>query len=78
MTSVVIDEVTSEFPTYNLDTNVESDIHRAYNEHGGKVKDLPKLPKNVGGKVHFMIGIKYYRYFPCEVYRIPSTGLNNI
>ena len=55
VTGVVIDEVTSEFPTYNLDTNVESDIHRAYKEHGGKVKDLPKLPKKVGSKVHFMI-----------------------
>ena len=32
---------------------------------------LPKLPKFVGGETDIMLGIKYAKYFPKEVYSLP-------
>ena len=51
---------------------VEDDIKKAYKISGGNLKELPKLPKSVGGHTDFMIGIKYLRYYPKKVFQLPS------
>ena len=51
---------------------VEDDIKKAYKISGGNLKELPKLPKSVGGHTDFMIGIKYLRYYPEKVFQLPS------
>ena len=33
---------------------------------------LPNLPRFVGGETDIMLGIKYAKYFPKEVYSLPS------
>ena len=51
---------------------VEDDIKTAYKVSGKNLKELPKLPKSVGGHIDVMIGIKYLRYYPEKVFRLPS------
>ena len=48
---------------------MKRDINRAYKKN---FKGLPKLPVSVGGQTDFMIGIKYLKYFPKEVFKLPS------
>ena len=38
------------------------------------VSNLPKLPEEVGGETDLLIGIKYLKYFPEAVFKLP-TGL---
>ena len=71
MSGTVIDEIASEFPTYPL-SKVQEDIQEAYIVNGGNVEDLPKLPQHIGGRVDFMLGIKYLRYHPQKVFSMPS------
>ena len=72
MTGVCLDEITQEFPMYPLHGKVLKDIQKSYAKSGGKINDLPRIPKTVGGKVDFMLGIKYLRYFPELIYQLPS------
>ena len=72
LTGVCLQQVTQEFPQYPLSGKVENDIVQGYLDAGGNVYDLPKLPKTVGGNVDFMLGIKYLRYFPKEIFKLPS------
>ena len=51
---------------------VESDIREIYASAGGSARDLPKLPKCVGGNTGIMIGIQYNKYYPTEVFRLPN------
>ena len=41
----------------------------------GGQRNIPKLPKSIGGDIHMMIGIKYLRYHPKLVFQSP-TGLH--
>ena len=41
-------------------------------ESGGNIEDLPKLPEAVGGKIDFIIGIKYLHYYPQKIFQMPS------
>ena len=70
--SLCLDKITSTFPTYPLKGDIEKDIHEAYRTAGGKSEDLPSLPNSVGGDVDVMIGCKYNRYMPKEIFRLPS------
>ena len=72
MSGVCLDKITETFPTYPLKGRIESDIRRAYSDNGGNVHHLPSLPQCVGGDTDLMIGIKYHRYFPVEVFRMDS------
>ena len=36
------------------------------------MKNLPKLPRYIGGNTDFMIGIKYLRYYPEKIFQLPS------
>ena len=71
ISGLCLDKVTSEFPTYNLQ-QVQKDIHKAYQRNKMHKKTLPKLPNAVGGQTDLMIGIKYLKYFPKEIFQLPS------
>ena len=71
MSGVVLDQVTSEFPQYKLNTEIWTDIKAEFKKQKGNPYELPRLPATVGGKVSFMIGIKNSKYFPEEQFRLP-------
>ena len=71
-TGLCFDKLTEDFATYPLQGAVEDDIRTAYKISGGNVDDLPRLPKSVGGEVDFLVGIKYNRHAPREVFRTVS------
>ena len=74
MTALCLDEITSPFPKYPL-SKVENDIQSyVKSNEPSLLPSLPKLSEEVGGKVHFMIGKHYLKYFPREVTRL-ETGL---
>ena len=67
-----LDQITQKFPVYPLKGVIEDEINNAY-----KVKDdmreLPRLPHTVGGlTTAFMMGVKYKKYFPKEIFMMPS------
>ena len=70
------DEITAEFQMYPFQGQVEEDIIASYQKNNQNSSNLPKLPKSVGGKTDFMLGIKYFRYYPEIVFQLPS-GLAN-
>ena len=70
-----MDVITEAFPKYPLAGQVENDIAAAFVNAGGNAKCLPKLEPVVGGETDFMIGIKFNRHFPTEVYKCPVSGL---
>ena len=72
MSGLVIERLTDEFPTYTLNTDVQKDIVTEFVKCKGDVNDLPKLIKNIGGQVDIMIGVKYLRYYPKEVFMLLS------
>ena len=71
-TGLCFEKLTEDFATYPLQGAVEEDIRTAFRISGGNVDDLPRLPKSVGGQVDFLIGIKYNRHAPREVFRTVS------
>ena len=72
LSGLCLNEITQKFPSYPLQGEIEDDIHRAYNLTE-KPRELPKLPRSVGGsETDFMIGIKYKRYQPKEIFELPS------
>ena len=72
LTGACLDKITETFPNYPLQGEVETDIRAAYKKSGGNLFQLPDLPAFVGGNVSFMFGILYNRYFPTEIFRLPS------
>ena len=72
LSGVCLDKITSTFPQYPLHGQVIDDIHKAYKLSGGDTKNLPAVPRYVGGDVDFMIGVKYLRYHPEKVFSLPS------
>ena len=72
MTGVSLEKITLTFPEYPLDGSVIKDIHTAYTKTGGNPSTLPTLPPIIGGDVDFMVGIKYLRYHPQQVFQLPS------
>ena len=71
LNGISLDSITTTFPQYPLQ-NVFHDITTNFKLSGGDPNKLPKPPVNVGGDVHFMIGISYLRYHPKLVYQLPS------
>ena len=70
MSGICLTKLTDEFPQYPL-AEAEKDLREAA---GNMSKVFPKLPKNAGGKVDIMIGIRYMRYQPKAVFQ-SKTGL---
>lgn len=71
VSGMCLDKVTSEFPKYNLH-EVQKDIIKEYEAKRIDSKNLPKLPKFVGGATDIMLGITYLKYFPKPVFELPS------
>lgn len=67
-----LDLITQPFPLYPLKGDVEKDICSSFALSGGDPTSLPTLEPSVGGVTHFMFGAQYNRYFPEEVFRMPS------
>ena len=61
-------QLTARFPQYPLH-EVNKTIRQNY---PGNPSTLPKPSPTVGGDVHFMIGVKYLRYAPKLIFRLPS------
>ena len=57
---------------YHLNGRVQRYINDVYRSQGGMVSNLPKLPEE--GETDLLIGIKYLKYFPEAVFKLP-TGL---
>lgn len=69
---VCLEAITTKFPLYPIQGEVETDIKNAFIQSGGDAMKLPSLPKLAGGNVDFMIGIKYNRYHPTPIFTLPS------
>ena len=75
MSGVCLEKITATFPSYPLQGEVEQDLIQAFKKTKKRIsKQLPKLPKFVGGDTDFMIGIRYLRYYPEKIFELP-TGL---
>ena len=72
MSGICLDKITEEFPTFKLNTQVRDDIERGYQKSGRNIADLPTLPDEIGGSVDIMIGARYLRYHPKEIFQLPS------
>ena len=72
LSGLCVDDITEPFPFYPL-KEVEKDFRAQIGRSNKElVKELPKLPTKVGGKVGIMIGKAYLKYFPKEVARLES------
>ena len=71
-TGLCLDQITQKFPVYPLQGVIEDDISRAHSLTND-TRQLPKLPVTVGGlHTSFMIGMKFKKYFPTEIFMMPS------
>ena len=75
LSGLCLDRVTADLPRFAL-KDVENDVIRMCQEQGGSalVNSLPKLPEEIGGETHILLGIKYKRYLPVDVW-VSQTGL---
>ena len=72
LAGVCLDTITNTFPIYPIKGQLQDDIFKAYEENGGNIDSLPKLPDSIGGDVDIMIGSKYLRYHPEAIFSLPS------
>ena len=71
-TGLCLDQITQKFPVYPLQGAIEDDLNQAHNLTGDKRK-LPRLPRTVGGlRTAFMMGVKFKKHFPKEIFMMPS------
>ena len=70
LSGVCLDQTTVKFSQYPLKGIIE-DIAAGYKRQGNNPRDLPQLPQFVGGDKDFMLGIKYLRYYPENVFQLP-------
>ena len=73
VTALMMDEVTSPFPLWNVKA-AWTDIYNEFSKmHNGNPPKLPKAPQKVGGQpVSVMIGIRYLKLFPKPLFHLPS------
>ena len=67
---ICVDKITETMPTYPL-TRIKSDLDSAWESCKRRAR-LPRLPDDVGGDTHIMLGIVYNKWFPTEIFRLPS------
>ena len=60
-------QITSKFPMYPL-ASVQVDIENAFKKSGGEIKNLPKVPKFIGGDIDFMLIIIQKRYSDLTIF----------
>ena len=66
-----LDRITHKFPTYPLQ-EAYNDLKASFLEDGRSIDNLPTLPTSIGGEVDLMIGIKFLRYHPEPIFKMPS------
>ena len=62
------DQITVKFPQYLL-KGIVGYIAAGYKRQGNNPRDLPQLPKSVGGDTDFTLGIKKLSYYPEKVFQ---------
>lgn len=70
LSGICLTDITGDFPLFPL-KEAEKDLRLSA---GPLAKTFPKVPNHIGGRIDFMIGIKYLRYHPKQIYQLP-TGL---
>ena len=73
ITGSCMTKITAEFPMYTLD-EVEKDIRDNCLSQGSQelVDRLPRLPHSVGGETDILLGSKFAKYQPREIFRMDS------
>ena len=73
VTGLQMDNITSEFPTWNI-KSAWADIFAEFSRmHDGKPPPLPLHPDKVGGQsIDLMLGIRYLKIYPTLLYNLPS------
>ena len=71
LTGYCLDKVTATFPIFNLQ-EIEKDLRAKCKKQDGEsmLQKLPKLSKCVGGDTDILIGSRYSRCHPNEVWRV--------
>ena len=68
-----LEEITNPFPIFPLDKIVEEVKTEAFGQTNiVSQKNWPKFYSTCGGRTSIMIGQMYRRYYPVEVFRLPS------
>ena len=73
MCETCLDTVTAAFPVYDL-SGVEPEACKICLKDKGEslANTLPNFPPSIGGATDIMVGVKYLKYFPKAIYRLPS------
>jgi len=66
-----LERITHTFPAYPL-REVFNDIRSSFSKSGRRMSDLRTLPASISREVDLMIGIKYLRYHPETIFKLPS------
>ena len=77
ITGICMDKVTAALPEYDL-SGVEKDVQEMCRKEGGDelVEKLPKLARKVGGDTDILLGSKYLKVHPREVWSSEQSGLS--
>ena len=77
ITGVCMEKVTAEFPNYEL-RDVEREVRQQCHNVGGEtlLQKIPKLASYVGGETDILLGSKYLRVHPREVWRCEESGIS--
>ena len=71
LTGQCLEKITGRFVDFPLE-KVEKDFQKSYADAGHDPKNLPRLPKCVGGDTDIMIGIQYLKYWPRFVHQLEN------
>ena len=71
LSGTCLKSITGTFPQYELDEAFK-EIWESYETSGRDPKTLPTPSSVVGGKVDFMVGVKYLRYHPKLIHQLHS------
>ena len=76
LSGLCLPKITADFPTYTL-SDVADDIRGRCGAIGGQklVSQLPQFPASAGGGTDILLGSRYKRYFPKDVYEL-EDGLS--
>ena len=73
LSGACLDQITLTFPQYPLKI-VMKDMQKQFESSGGNSNSVPSVIRFVGGYTDFMIGAKYHRYYPEQIFQL-QTGI---
>ena len=76
LSGLCLPQITADFPTYTL-TDVVNDVRGKCGAIGGQklLSRFPDFPTSAGGGTDILLGSRYKRYFPKEIYEL-EDGLS--